>query len=77
MCCVGLIVNQELILKRVFPRVIVNLNAELIHFFDKGCIWSKKGNGAFFSKNKYFLIFFCACLLQKNGFDGLEALSGV
>lgn len=64
-CCVALIVNQELILKRVHSVVIVNLNAEFIYSLLKDIFGQKKKKGAFFNKYKYFLIFFVLICYKK------------
>lgn len=48
-CCVGLIVNQELILKRVHSVVIVNLNAEFIYSLLKDVFGQKKKKKVHFS----------------------------
>lgn len=61
----GLIVNQELILKRVFPRVIVNLNAELIHSLIKDVFGQKKREQCIFQQVQILFDPFCACLLKK------------
>lgn len=50
----GLIVNQELILKRVFPRVIVSLYAELIHSLIKDVFGQKKGTVHFSASTNTF-----------------------
>lgn len=76
MCCVGLIVNQELILKRVRSTVIANLNAEFIHSLLKDAFGQKK-EWCIFQQVQILFDLFCVCLLQKNGFDGLASLSGV
>ena len=72
-CCVGLIANQELILKRVCSTVIVNLNAEFIHSLLKD-LFSQKKERCIFLQVQILFYLFCACLLQKNG---LASLSGV
>lgn len=79
MYCVGLIVNQELILKRVLPRVIVNLNAELIHSLIKDVFGQKRERCIFQQVLIIFDLFWCLFVAKKKkkkGFDGLEALSG-
>lgn len=64
-CCVGLIVNQELILKRVHSVVIVNLNAEFIYSLLKDVFGQKKKKRCIFQQVQKLFDLFCACLLQK------------
>lgn len=76
LCCPSLIVNQELILKRVGSTVIVNLNAEFIHSLLKD-VFGQKKQWCIFQQVQILFDFFCDCLLQKIVFDGLASLSGV
>lgn len=63
-CCVALIVNQELILKRVHSVVIVNLNAEFIYSLLKD-IFGQKKKRCIFQQVQILSDLFCAYLLQK------------
>lgn len=59
-CWVGLIVNQQLILKSV-----CSIECWVYSFFAKGRVWSKNQNGAFFNKYKYFFICFVLVCCKK------------
>lgn len=71
--------NQELILKRICSTVIVNLNAEFIHFLLKDIFGQKKEECIFQQVQILFDLFNASLLLKKkkSGFDGLVSLSEV
>lgn len=61
----GLIVNQELILKRVRSAVIVNLNAEFIHSLLKDVFCQKKEWCIFQQVQILFDLFLCLFVAKK------------
>lgn len=60
-----LIVNQELIRKRICSTVIVNLNAEFIHFLLKDIFGQKKEECIFQQVQILFDLFNASLLLKK------------